>query len=144
VAPDPDDANIPALWRSNTGTWSSVGGAAVNPGAGVGNWQVVARGIEDLQVDYMKGAGTWDTTPGSIYCAAPCAPAQDADLARIVRQVRVRLSARATGNGRIQGGRVPGGGNAPNAIRGELTSIMAPRAALTALTLNPSAASRWY
>jgi len=139
VAPDADD--MPALWRSNTGPWTSAGGPAT-PGSG--NWQVVARGIEDLQVEYMKGPGTWDITPGSVYCAAPCSPVQDTDLARIVRQVRVRLSARATGKGRIQGGTPPGGGNAPTAIRGELVSVMAPRAALTALGVNPNAATRWY
>jgi hypothetical protein len=139
VAPDTDD--VPALWRSNTGAFTSAGGAAP---VGSGNWQVVARGIEDLQVEYMKGAGTWDITPGSVYCAAPCNPVQDTDLARIVRQVRVRLSARATGRARIQGGTPPGGGNAPVAIRGELVAVMAPRAALTALSVNPAAATRWY
>jgi prepilin-type N-terminal cleavage/methylation domain-containing protein len=144
VAPDPDDPSVPALWRSTTGTFTAAGAPAATPGAGLGTWQVVARGIEDLQVDYMKGAGTWDTTPGSVYCAAPCTPVLDTDLARIVRQVRVRLSARATGKARIQGGRAPGGGNAPSAIRGELVSVIVPRAALKALSVNPTAATRWY
>ena len=59
----------------------------------------------------------------------------------MVRQVRVTLSARATGRGRIQGARTSAG--APDAIRGQLQSVMTPRAALTPMTLN-TASPGWY
>ena len=52
------------------------------------------------------------------------------------------LSARATGRGRIQGQRTAAGG-AATAIRGQLQSVMTPRAALTTLTLNTSSPG-WY
>jgi type II secretory pathway pseudopilin PulG len=139
VAPDPDDATLPALWRSRTGAFTATGAAsATPPGA---NWEVIARGIEDLQVDYMNGGGAWATTPGAVFStnAVPVA----ADINRVVRQVRVTLSGRAVTRARIQGATQAGGGNAGSAIRGQLVAVMTPRAALTALTTNP-AAPGWY
>jgi type II secretory pathway pseudopilin PulG len=146
VAPDPDDPMLPALWRSRTGVYTPAGGSATTPGVGNGTWEVVARGIEDLQVKYFRG-GSWQNTPGDIYCDAPCnsgtSPAVG-DFNRIVRQVRVTLSARATGKTRIQGSTsVNALSGARNAIRGQLMAEMTPRAALTALTTNVSIPA-WY
>jgi hypothetical protein len=70
-----------------------------------------------------------------------------ADLLRVIRQIRVTLSGRATGRTKIQGGTTPAAGsNAGNAIRGQLVAVMAPRAALAALTLSsdPAVTARWY
>jgi hypothetical protein len=64
-----------------------------------------------------------------------------ADFNRLVRQVRVTLSARSTGRGPIQGARTSAG--APTAIRGQLQAVITPRAALTPLTLN-TASPGWY
>ena len=146
VAPDPDDASLPALWRSRTGAFTPAGGAAATPGVGTGTWEVVARGIEDLQVKYFRG-GAWVDTPGDIYCDAPCntgtSPAV-ADFNRIVRQVRVTLSARATGKTRIQGGTTAiAASGAKAAIRGRLSVEITPRAALSALQTNTSTPA-WY
>jgi hypothetical protein len=146
VAPDPDDATLPALWRSRTGPFTPAGGAAATPGVGTGTWEVVARGIEDLQVKYFRG-GAWLDTPGDIYCDAPCntgiSPAV-ADFNRIVRQVRVTMSARATGKTRIQGGTTAiAASGARAAIRGRLSVEMTPRAALSALQTNTSTPA-WY
>ena len=146
VAPDPDDASLPALWRSRTGPFTAAGGAAATPGVGTGTWEVVARGIEDLQVKYFRG-GAWVDTPGDIYCDAPCntgtSPAV-ADFNRIVRQVRVTLSARATGKTRIQGGTTAiAASGAKAAIRGRLSVEITPRAALSALQTNTSTPA-WY
>ena len=146
VAPDPDDASLPALWRSRTGPFTPAGGAAATPGVGTGTWEVVARGIEDLQVKYFRG-GAWVDTPGDIYCDAPCntgtSPAV-ADFNRIVRQVRVTLSARATGKTRIQGGTTAiAASGAKAAIRGRLSVEITPRAALSALQTNTSTPG-WY
>lgn len=142
IAPDPDDASLPALWRSSTGAFTAAGAAsATPPGA---NWQVVARGIDDLQIAYLKGAGTWDATPGVVSCA-PCTPPLNGDLDTIVRQVRITLSARASGKTRIQGTTTAAAGsNAGTAIRGSLVAIITPRAALTALTVNSGATKHWF
>ena len=141
IAADPDDPTLPALWRSRTGTFDSTGTNVGGPAAGNGNWEVIARGIEDMQVEYFRN-GAWSTTPGDVFCDAPCATPVAADFNRVVRQVRVTLSARATGRGRIQGQRTAAGG-AATAIRGQLQSVMTPRAALTTLTLNTSSPG-WY
>ena len=143
IAPDPDDQSLPALWRSRTGQFTSTGAPGATPGATV-NWEVVARGIEDLQVKYFRG-GAWLDTPGDIYCDAPCNSATTpnaTDFNRVVRRIRVTLSARATGKSRIQGSTTAGGG-ARAAIRGQLMAEMTPRAALTALTTNNSTPA-WY
>ena len=141
IAPDPDDPTLPALWRSRTGTFDSTGNNVGGPAAGNGNWEVVSRGIEDMQVEYFRN-GAWSPTPGDVVCAAPCTTPDAADFNTMVRQVRVTLSARATGRGRIQGQRTAAGG-AATAIRGQLQSVMTPRAALTTLTLNTSSPG-WY
>jgi Tfp pilus assembly protein PilW len=141
VSADPDDPTLPALWRSRTGTFSSAGANVGGAAPGNGNWEVVARGIEDLQVEYFRNGG-WNPTPGDVTCTAPCTTPVAADFLTVVRQVRVTLSARATGRGRIQGQRT-GSGGAGNAIRGQLQAVMTPRAVLTTLTLNTSSPG-WY
>jgi type II secretory pathway pseudopilin PulG len=139
IAQDPDDPTLPALWRSRTGQFSNTGVNIGGPSGG-GNWEVVARGIEDMQVEYFRN-GAWSTTPGVVFCDAPCTAPLVADTNRLVRQVRVTLSARSTGRGRIQGGQAAAG--RPTAIRGQLQAVITPRAALTPLTLN-TASPGWY
>ena len=146
VAPDPDDPTLPALWRSRTGAFTPAGGAAGTPGVGTGTWEVVARGVEDLQVKYFRG-GSWLDTPGDVFCDAPCNTATSpsvTDFNRIVRQVRVTLSARATGKSRIQGAtKAIAASGAKDAVRGRLTVDITPRAALSALQTNSSTPA-WY
>ena len=140
IAPDPDDATLPSLWRSRTGQFDNAGTNIGGPVAGAGNWEVVARGIEDMQVEYFRN-GAWQTTAGDVYCDGPCASPVNTDFVRVVRQVRVTLSARATGRGRIQGATSRAG--TPDAIRGQLQAVITPRAALTPLTLNTTTPG-WY
>jgi prepilin-type N-terminal cleavage/methylation domain-containing protein len=113
-----DALGVPDLWRSPTG------GLDQN---GVDNYQLVSRGIEDLQVQYRNGNGVWTDTPGAVTCppAAPCPPA---NATSVVREVRVTLTARALG-ANLQGGSQPTTG-AARAPRGQLTSTTSPRAAL--------------
>lgn len=99
----------------------------VNGGAG----QVLARGIEDLQVQYVQ------SDPASpCILAAPCnaAPAVTTpDFKTLITQVRITLSARSTAPGRpIQGATTSASG--PDAIRASLSSEVSPRQALWALT----------
>jgi hypothetical protein len=127
-----DAIGVPDLWRSPTG------GLDIN---GADNYQLVARGIEDLQVEYRSGIGgppvPWTATPGLVSCpvGAACPPGNPgADS--IVREVRVTLTARALG-ANLQGGSqpIPGAVQAP---RGQLVSTTTPRSALFHLAqVNP-------
>jgi hypothetical protein len=66
------------------------------------------------------------------------------DFNRIVRQVRVTLSARATGKSRIQGAtKATAASGAKDAVRGRLSVDITPRAALSALQTNNSTPA-WY
>lgn len=142
IAPDTVDAE-PVLWRSATGLFEPTTGAATTaPGTTPSAWQAVARGIEDMQVEYMSAAGNWTNAPPlAVACALPpgtCATPGSYDA--IVRQVRVTLSARAAGqpSGTVQQGATTAGagtGVARDAIRGQMTSVTQPRAALVALEL---------
>ncbi|HUL80331.1 MAG TPA: prepilin-type N-terminal cleavage/methylation domain-containing protein [Vicinamibacteria bacterium] len=131
IAPGLDPADTsPGLWRSETGRYTSTGALAAVPAAGATNWQLVARGIEDLQVEYLNGGGLWANNPGIVNTCVPagCTPA---DYARIVRRVRVTLSARAL-EPRLQG-ETQAAGAGPNAVRGTLVSVITPQAAVTGL-----------
>jgi prepilin-type N-terminal cleavage/methylation domain-containing protein len=88
------------------------------------SWQTIARGIEDLQVEYETGAD-WLDVPGLISCEPNCAAPTSTEYARLVRRVRVSLSARALENN-LQGQTTSAVGNA---VRGQLRTDIAPRAA---------------
>jgi hypothetical protein len=139
--PDPLDP-VPVLWRSVTGRYDRLG--AFPPGAALGTpgspWQMVARGIEDLQVEYRGGAipATWSNSPPVMpigVCGAPDGCLAPGPFQALVREVRVTLSARTTAP-ILQGGMDPAaGGVGPRAIRGQLVSGVQPRATLWALQM---------
>jgi prepilin-type N-terminal cleavage/methylation domain-containing protein len=95
-----------------------------------GVFQVVARGIEDLQVVYVQQ----DLTTSGVGAAPPGAPLVVVDdYAKLITEVRVTLSARAV-TANIQGATYAVGGlNA--ALRGSLTAQVTPRQALATLTV---------
>jgi prepilin-type N-terminal cleavage/methylation domain-containing protein len=97
---------------------------------GTSSWQIVARGVEDLQVQYLNGAG-WQNGPGTITCGLNCAAPTAADYDKIIRRVRVRLSARAL-EANLQGQTTSAVGNA---VRGQLATEIAPRPAAATLGL---------
>jgi prepilin-type N-terminal cleavage/methylation domain-containing protein len=141
IAPSLDASDpAPSLWRSETGRYDAAGAAAPVPAVGATNWQVVARGIEDLQVEYLNGGGLWSNNPGVV---PPCAAAgcQPADYANVVRRVRVTLSARVTA-ANLQGEMNPAAGTSPRAVRGQLVSVFTPRAAVLGLQA-VSSVSQW-
>jgi prepilin-type N-terminal cleavage/methylation domain-containing protein len=118
-----DAQGVPSLERS------AFGGQVDS--SGNSTWEVVARGIEDLQVQYMKtGASgpTWLDVPGLIACTN-CTTPGPADYATLVRRVRIRLSARAL-EPNLQGQTTSAVGPA---VRGQLVTEVAPRAAATTL-----------
>ena len=121
IGPD----NVPNLERSAFGGQDDLGGNST--------WQIIARGIEDLQVQYENATG-WQEEPGSIDCGAAtgCTSPAQADYDRLVRRVRVRLSARVTESGRFAGESTSAVGTA---VRGQLSTEIAPRAAATTLQM---------
>jgi prepilin-type N-terminal cleavage/methylation domain-containing protein len=130
VAPsnDPNDPD-PALWRSETGRYSALGAIAPEPGEGGfpgpnSPWELVARGIEDLQLEYMPGDLLWHNQPPL---------STTGDWTSLVRQVRITLSARAAA-ANLQGQSTAAGG-APNAVRGQLSTTVTPRAAFQELQM---------
>jgi prepilin-type N-terminal cleavage/methylation domain-containing protein len=119
IAQDPAD-RTPALWRSDFGTYDPTNGSDPGTQPPNGRWQLIARGIEDMQIQYQDGT----TFPNNWLNEPPAA--NEADSNSIVRRVRVTLSARALAPN-LQGESASVQGNA---IRGRLIGITAPRAAL--------------
>jgi prepilin-type N-terminal cleavage/methylation domain-containing protein len=130
---DPADNNLPALARTE---------------GALGATEIVARGIEDLQVEYVQSNAVWPGTLGTV-ASQPAAvvnavpPASPNMFTTLTTEVRVTLSAR-TVKQRIQGATQPGGAGTM-ALRGSLVSQGSPRQALWVLTQeSPAPASpRW-
>jgi prepilin-type N-terminal cleavage/methylation domain-containing protein len=125
----PEADGTPSLERSEYGGEEDLDGNST--------WQIIARGIEDLQVDYMNAAG-WQVTPGAVDCggATGCTSPGAADYDRLIRRVRVRLSARVTEGGPMTGETASAAlPNIHNAVRGELVTEVAPRGANTTLQI---------
>jgi prepilin-type N-terminal cleavage/methylation domain-containing protein len=116
----PDADGIPELQRSEYGGHDLPDGTS--------SWQTIARGIEDLQVQYENAAG-WQDTPGLVTCDPNCASPGTAEYDRLVRRVRVTLSARAL-ESNLAGQRTSAVGDA---VRGQLSTDIAPRAATATL-----------
>jgi hypothetical protein len=93
-----------------------------------GGFQTLARGIEELQVQYtqVNDPGVW--LDGAPVVADPALPPADApNFGTLVNQVRVTLTSRSEAQN-IQG--VSAGASGPARLRGSLTSTSAPRATL--------------
>ena len=151
IAMDPPGSTIatggaPALWRSPTGGRSVDTGVYFPPittgNVTSGNWQVLARGIEDLQVQYRNGNPAWSDDPGAVTCAAPCDLPTTAEYNTAVREVRVTMTARAEGYN-LQGQTTSlsaGVGSRANAVRGNVTTVTSVKALQTYLAAAPRTA----
>ncbi|MBX7184979.1 MAG: prepilin-type N-terminal cleavage/methylation domain-containing protein [Vicinamibacteria bacterium] len=128
-----DADGAPSLFRSASGGFDGTTEAFSNPPGNA--WQLVARGIEDMQIRYRSFAGWQDAAPVVIPNAA-------APFDNIVREVEVTLWARTLGEARLQGQTVAAG-NGVTAVRGSLVTSIAPRAAQIALMQETNAAKRW-
>jgi type IV pilus assembly protein PilW len=110
---NPDADGIPNLERSE------LGGALDT--SNNSSWQIVARGVEDLQVEYENATGPggslrWLDDPGATSTANT-----------LIRRVRVQLSARVTEGGPLAGETTAADGT--TAVRGQLGVEIAPRTA---------------
>jgi prepilin-type N-terminal cleavage/methylation domain-containing protein len=135
IAPDAD--GIPGLWRSELGGFSDSGSTVFDDPAAApadAGWRLVARGVEDLQVEYNYPAcaavDDWCGTPGAMVFGDPTT---------VVREVRVTLGAR-TVQRNLAGATTSATGSA---MRGQLVSVIAPRAILHNLSLI-TGAPEWY
>jgi hypothetical protein len=127
IANGPD--GVPSLYRSSTGGRDDAGNLNLDPtsaNAGDARWRLVARGIEDLQVVYIRldGTGTEQFTNEPL-------PVVVDDPTTIVKGVRITLSARALGEG-IEGQMRADNDLAVgrNAVRGQLMRVVTIPAAL--------------
>ena len=143
----PEPNGVPSLYRSATGGRDPVSGTYYEPtSAGnvtLGRWQLLARGVEDLQVQYRNGdpAGAWNDDPGAVICTGSCVVPTAAEYQRGVREVRVTMSVRASGYN-LQG-QTTGAGSGPrrnNAVRGNITSVTSVKALLSYLAEAPRTA----
>jgi prepilin-type N-terminal cleavage/methylation domain-containing protein len=130
IAPNNDPLDPgPALWRSRSGRYGLDGLVKPEPGeAGFPGtnspWELVARGIEDLQVEYLWGDGQWHNRPMQSVAD---------DWNSLMRRVRITLSARASA-ANLQGA-TTAQGTGPDAVRGQLVTEVAPRAAFNEMQM---------
>jgi prepilin-type N-terminal cleavage/methylation domain-containing protein len=118
IAADAD--GVPCLYRSSSGGRNLADNyATFNPPPGA-DWQMVARGIDTLEVQYVDGTLVAADTPRVI---------DPVDFGTIVRQVNVTVASRVTAPG-IAGFTTAQGANV---LSGQLVSQISPRAALVNL-----------
>lgn len=120
-----DTDGIPSLYRSTNGGIATDGSGDlefVDPEAGADGWQLLARGVTDLQVQYLGGDGVWRDEPQEVV---------EDDYSTITRQVRVSLQSRTTGNANL-------GTADASVIQGRLTAAVTPRSAMFFLMAAPS------
>lgn len=120
-----DTDGIPSLYRSTSGgiAAGSTGDLEfVDPEAGGEGWQLLARGVTDIQAQYLGGDGVWRDEPQEVV---------EDDYTTITRQVRVSLQSRTTGNANL-------GTSDASVIQGRLTSAVTPRSAMFFLMAAPS------
>jgi type IV pilus assembly protein PilW len=121
IAADAD--GVPGLWRSDLGGINPTNGVYTAAPAAAAGWQLVARGIEDLQVRYRQAGAP-------AYADSPL-KSLPANYGTIVQEVEVTLWARTIA-ANLQGMRNDGG--IPDGrVRGSLTSVTPPRASRVAL-----------
>lgn len=128
-----DTDGTPSLFRSGSGGFDSGTEAFANPPGTA--WQLVARGIEDMQIRYRTFAG-WQNAAPQIQ------PAGASPFDNVVREVEITLWARTVGQNLLQG-QTRAAGNGVTAIRGSLVSSVAPRAAQVSLMQETDPAKRW-
>lgn len=128
-----DTDGVPSLFRSASGGFDGTTEAFSNPPGNA--WQLIARGIEDMQIRYRTFAGWQNAAPVIL-------PTSATPYDNIVREVEVTLWARTIGENQLQG-QTRAAGNGVTAVRGSMVTSIAPRAAQTALMQETDVAKRW-
>lgn len=128
-----DTDGVPSLFRSSNGGIDQTSELVTNPPSSA--WQLIARGIEDLQVRYRTAAGWVNSAPTIL-------PLDASPYDNIVREVEFTLWARSIGQARLQG-ETTAAGNGTTAVRGSLVTSVAPRAAQESLKFETDVSKRW-
>jgi prepilin-type N-terminal cleavage/methylation domain-containing protein len=141
----PAPAGVPSLYRSPTGGRDPSNGAVYLPPTSAANvtngkWQLLARGVEDLQVQYRNGTGAWADDPGAVVCAGTCLTPTTAEYNKGVREVRVTMSVRAEGYN-LQGQTTGQATGRANAVRGNVTTVTSVKALQNYLSEIPATAA---
>jgi len=123
-----DTSGVPVLQR-----WSSDDANLLT--GGNLKYETIARGIEDLQVQYTQAG----VTPTTWQNGAPAVANNNYNT--LINQVRVTLIARAEGR-KLQGQKTSASGRTN--VRGTLTSTGTPRATLVNLNSAPALERKWF
>jgi prepilin-type N-terminal cleavage/methylation domain-containing protein len=122
---------VPSLFRSVTGGRDPADGGYAAPDSAAnltkGRWLLLARGIEDLQVQYRNGALVWADDPGAVTCAGQCKTPNAVEYNRGVREVRVTMSVRAEAYN-LQGQTRSLASSRADAVRGSVTTVTSVKA----------------
>lgn len=128
---------VPGLWRSRLGGVSDDGNYyPAGPAAPAGAlWQLIARGIEDMQVRYRPVGGAFQDSPPRVVAGT---------FPTLTQEVEVTLWARAIAPN-LQGESRPAGAQAGlvAAVRGNLVSLTTPRRVLLTLRNPAAGADQW-
>ncbi|HEU0105759.1 MAG TPA: PilW family protein [Vicinamibacteria bacterium] len=122
-----DASGVPVLQRWSSDDTNLLTGGNLT-------YQTIARGIEDLEVQYTKAS-----TPNTWVDGAP--QVVNNDYTTLITQVRITLVARAEGH-KLQGEKTSASGRTN--VRGTLTSVGTPRATLVNLNSAPAAQRQWF
>ena len=137
-----DTDGTPSLFRSSTGGRDPDGGGYHAPPSADGRWQLLARGVEDMQVQYRNGLLplndplAWMNEPGDVLCSSPCTAPNANDYNRGIREVRVTLSVRASGQN-LQGQTRSLAPGTRDAVRGSVTTVTSVKALQSYLAAVP-------
>lgn len=136
--------SVPSLYRSATGgTDPSNDGVFSEPDSAAnitaGRWQLLARGVEDLQVQYRDGTGAWTDEPAVVTCGGLCNQPTAAEYNSATREVRVAVSVRAEAYN-LQGQTRSAASGRADAVRGTVTTVTSVKALQNYLTAIPPTA----
>jgi len=132
-----DATGVPMLERWSSDAPNSLAGAPPLPQG----FQTLARGIENMQVQYLRADGAPGdppAVPGDWVDAAPVVTA--GNYATLTTQVRVLLAARSEAQNIAGASQSASGGDR---IRGTLMSAASPRATLINISLAPVPNPAW-
>ena len=139
---------VPALFRSPSGGYATQAVGAVALGAwtdprngadhiAAGGWEMVARGIEDFQVQYRTHdpgrvpVDQWTPTPPAVVADDPLTATVREDVRSLVVEVNVTLGGRADAS--TAQSEAATDGPSGRALRSRLTASISPRSVFTGI-----------
>jgi prepilin-type N-terminal cleavage/methylation domain-containing protein len=134
-----DASGVPVLQRWSSDDSGLITGTGNGVSPGTLSYQTIARGIEDLQVQYTQAATEAGVSSTAWQDGAPAVVNNNYNT--LINQVRVTVVSRAEGR-KLQGQKTSASGRTN--VRGTLTSVGTPRATLVNLNSAPAAQRQWF